>query len=157
MTDNDIQLRRLDRLAWVLDNSIRVPGTRLRIGLDGFIGLIPGIGDLAGAAVSSYIVAQAARSGAPISLLLRMGLNVLVESVVGVVPVVGDLFDFGYKANARNVRLLRTHVDEPGAGRLQNRLVVGGAVLIIVVTIFAALILAIAIMRWAWNVATGGA
>lgn len=153
---NDIEIRRLDRLAWLLDDAIRVPGTKFRIGLDGLIGLIPGFGDLAGAAVSSYLVAQAARSGAPPSLLARMGLNILLEAVVGLVPLLGDLFDFGFKANARNVRLLRNHVSDPAQGRRQNRLIAAAATILVLALIVAIVILAIAILRWAWGVATGG-
>jgi hypothetical protein len=107
--------------------------------------------------VSSYVVAQAAKHGAPISLLFRMGLNVLTEAVVGIVPVFGDLFDFGFKANARNVRLLRQHVDSPGRGRIENRLIAGITVTLIIAAITGVAILAIAIFRWAWQVATGGA
>lgn len=118
--------------------------------------MLPGIGDLAGAAVSSYLVARAARTGAPISLLIRMGLNILTESVVGIVPVFGDLFDFGYKANARNVRLLRRHIESPEQGRTENRLIAGVTVVAIMAIIVAAAMLAIAIFRWAWSVAFGG-
>src|SRR6185503_9317287 len=95
-------LQRVRGLAWLLDNSIPIPGTRMRIGLDAVIGLIPGLGDAAGAVLSSYILLEAGKLGAPRSTLLRMGANVLVESVVGIVPLVGDLFDAGWKANQRN-------------------------------------------------------
>lgn len=98
----------------MLDNSIHVPGTRWRIGVDGLIGLVPGVGDLLGALISGYVLTEAARAGASMSLILRMGLNVALETLVGAVPVIGDLFDFAYKANARNVRLLRRHVIDPG-------------------------------------------
>lgn len=98
---------RLGRLARVLDSSMRVPGTRFRFGLDAVIGLIPGVGDAAGTLLSSYIVLEAARAGAPKHVLVRMATHVVVESVVGVVPILGDLFDVAWKANERNVRLLR--------------------------------------------------
>lgn len=113
--------QRLRRLAWVLDNSIPLPGG-YRIGVDGLIGLIPGFGDVAGALLSSYIVVEAARLGASKSLLLRMAFNVLLETVIGAVPIAGDLFDFVYKANARNVRLLEQHAREPQSHRKSNRL-----------------------------------
>lgn len=114
--------QRLQRLAWLLDSSISIPGTGRRIGLDGLIGLAPGIGDLAGALLSSYIVAQAARLRVPWSVLARMGANVAVEALVGVVPLFGDLFDFAWKANERNVRLLTDYIDRPLAVRRQSRL-----------------------------------
>ncbi|HEX5789363.1 MAG TPA: DUF4112 domain-containing protein [Woeseiaceae bacterium] len=152
----DERLRRLDRLAWLLDNSIPVPGTRFRIGLDGLIGLVPGIGDAVGALLSSYLIAEAARGGASASLILRMALNVAVETIVGFVPVLGDLFDFGFKANARNVRLLRENVVDPSRARTKSRFVVGMAAVVAVGLIAAMLLVAVAVLRWAWNVVTGG-
>ncbi len=97
--------RRLDRIAWWLDDAFRLPGG-YRVGLDGFIGLVPGIGDAAGLVASSYVILQAYRLGAPAPMLMRMTGNVVLELLVGVVPVLGDLFDFVFKANRRNVTLL---------------------------------------------------
>ena len=105
---------RLNRLAWLLDSSIPVPGTRFTIGLEAIIGLVPVLGDLIGVALSSYIVSQASRLGAPRSVLLRMSFNVLLEGLVGIIPIAGDLFDAGFKANQRNVRLLGAWLDQPG-------------------------------------------
>ena len=104
----------LQQLAWLLDSSIPVPGTRLTIGVEALIGLFPVIGDLIGVALSSYIVSQASRLGAPRSVLLRMSFNVVLEGLVGMIPVAGDLFDAGFKANQRNVRLLGEWLDQPG-------------------------------------------
>jgi len=103
------RLRRLDRLSRLLDNAFAIPGTRFRIGLDGILGLIPGIGDATGAALSIYLIVQAARLGLPVSTLLRMVGNVALETVVGAVPIVGDIFDIVWKANIRNMALLRGH------------------------------------------------
>jgi hypothetical protein len=103
------RLRRLDRLSRLLDNAFAIPGTRFRIGLDGILGLIPGIGDATGAALSIYLIFQAARLGLPVSTLLRMVGNVALETVVGAVPIVGDIFDIVWKANIRNMALLRGH------------------------------------------------
>lgn len=100
------------RLAWLLDESIRLPGG-FRIGLDGLIGLVPGIGDGIGAASSSYILYQAYRSQVSKPVFLRMLANILIESIVGVVPVLGDLFDMVWKSNSRNVRLLERHGQQP--------------------------------------------
>lgn len=154
MKDDD--LRQLDRLAWILDSSIPVPGTKFRVGLDGLVGLIPGIGDAIGALFSSYIIAQAAGSGAPASVLTRMGLNVLIETVIGAVPLLGDLFDFAFKANARNVRLLRQHAATPTSTRRRSRLVVALAGLLALAAIVAVLIVIVAVLRWAWAVLTTG-
>ena len=110
-------VRRLDTLAYLLDNSIPIPGTGTRFGIDALIGLIPGVGDAAGALLSGYIVLQAARLGTGFPVILRMLLNVGIETLVGAVPLLGDLFDAGWKANDRNMRLLHRAVDAPGAAR----------------------------------------
>jgi len=107
-------LDRLDRLAWLLDSSVRIPGTQVRMGVDSLIGLVPGVGDLAGALLSSWILLQAARLGAPRRLLARMGANVALETLVGAVPLAGDLFDVAFEANRRNVSLLRAALAPPG-------------------------------------------
>lgn len=107
-------LDQVDRLAWLLDNSIRIPLINYRIGLDAVIGLIPGLGDAAGLLVSSFIVFQAIRLRTPGAILLRMVFNILVEALIGLIPVLGDLFDATFKANVRNVRLLRLAIAQPG-------------------------------------------
>ena len=103
------RIRRLERLAGLLDDHFRVPGTRWRFGYDSLIGLVPGIGDAAGAALSMYIIAEAARLGVPKRKLARMLAHTGLETVVGAVPLVGDLFDASYKANRRNVALALDH------------------------------------------------
>ncbi len=114
VTDADMDARkRLEGLAWLLDDSILLPGLNTRIGFDGLLGLIPGLGDLISAAVSTYILAEAHRLGASRAILLRMSANVLIDTLVGSIPFVGDLFDFGFKANKRNVLLLTQFLDEP--------------------------------------------
>lgn len=103
-------MRRLDTFAHLLDRAVRIPGTNWRIGLDGIAGFIPGIGDSVTALVSLYPVLEAWRHGAPPALLLRMLGNVGLDGLVGSVPVAGDLFDVFFKANTRNVALLREHL-----------------------------------------------
>jgi len=103
----------LQQLAWLLDSSIPVPGTKLTVGVDALVGLFPVIGDLIGVAFSSYILSQAARLGAPRSVLWRMAFNIALEGVVGIVPLAGDLFDAAFKANQRNVILLDAWLDQP--------------------------------------------
>ncbi|TQV81782.1 DUF4112 domain-containing protein [Denitrobaculum tricleocarpae] len=101
----------LERLAGLLDSQFGIPGTKLRFGLDAILGLLPGVGDSVGALLSLYIVAQAWAKGAPFTLILRMLWNILVDTVIGAVPLVGDLFDAAYKSNNRNVRLLKDHLE----------------------------------------------
>jgi hypothetical protein len=107
------KLERLRALARVMDDAVRIPGTNLRFGLDALIGLIPGMGDTAGGLATAYTVVAAHQMGAPKAVLLRMVWNVLVDTLVGSVPVLGDLFDVGFKANRRNVQLLETFVASP--------------------------------------------
>lgn len=105
----DDGLQRLRRISFLLDNAIPIPGIG-RIGLDPFIGLIPGAGDTVGGAISAYIVWEAARMGLPRSLLFQMSWNIILETVLGSVPFLGDFFDAGWKANTRNVALLERHL-----------------------------------------------
>lgn len=126
----------------LLDNSIPIPGTGVRVGLDALMGLIPGAGDLAGGAFSLYILLQAARMGVPRSLLARMGWNLVVDVVVGAVPLLGDLFDAGFKANLRNLALLEGHVDRPvESSRSSRRFVALLAVLVSLCVIGAVVVL----------------
>ena len=101
------RIARLDALANLLDTAFVVPGTNIRFGFDAMIGLVPGIGDAITTAISLYIVHEARQLGAPAHLILRMLANVAVDGFVGAVPLVGDAFDVLWRANRRNVRLLR--------------------------------------------------
>jgi hypothetical protein len=112
-------LKRLTRLAKLLDSSIAVPGTRWRIGIDPLLGLIPGVGDIAGTVLSTYIVVHAQRLGVPKAVLARMAVNVMADLLIGTIPLFGDLFDFGFKCNIRNVRLLEQWIAQ-GTGRPSN-------------------------------------
>lgn len=105
-------IEELDRIAWWLDDRFRVPGLGWRFGLDGLVGLAPGAGDLASGAVSAYLMWRARKLGISNAILARMIWNVGIDVVVGSIPVLGSLFDFGWKANRRNIRLLRRHLDE---------------------------------------------
>src|SRR5512141_2676907 len=106
-------VERLRSLTRVLDDLVPIPGTRFRFGLDPIIGLVPGLGDAAGAVFAGFILLTAWRAGAPAAVLLRMAGNIVVDTVVGAVPVLGDLFDFGWKANRRNLRLVERWEAEP--------------------------------------------
>jgi|SRR5215207_7125389 len=139
------RLGRLRRVGYLLDNSIPLPGTRFRFGVDTVIGLVPGIGDLIGGALSLYILLEAARMGVPRSVLARMGWNVAIDTVVGEVPILGDLFDAGFKANVRNLALLEGVVQAPSETRRANRrfvlLLSAGLLLLIAGTIALAVVL----------------
>ena len=112
-TRADRNLETLRRWAVLLDNAFRVPGTDIRFGLDPILGLIPGIGDLATPVLSVLILVHGARVRVPKIVLARMVINAIVDFTVGAIPVVGDLFDFGWKSNAWNLALLERHA-RPG-------------------------------------------
>lgn len=144
---NEIR-RRLNRLAWLLDSSIPIPGTRLSIGIDALIGLVPFIGDLVGVLLSSTILVQAARLGAGRSVLARMAFNVAVEGLAGLVPLAGDVFDAAWKANQRNVRLLNQWMDQPQRAERSSLLLVAGIVTGLVALVVVLLLLAFLALRW---------
>lgn len=102
----------LDKTADLLDNRFRIPGTQIRFGFDFLIGLIPYVGDMIGLAVSGLLILVMARNGASGMVGLRMAGNILLDAMVGVFPIIGDLFDLRYKANTRNVKLLQQHYHE---------------------------------------------
>lgn len=102
-------LEALRRWARIFDSAFRIPGTRITFGLDPILGLIPGLGDVASPVFSLFFIWHGVRLGVPKVVLARMVLNVVIDTAVGVIPVVGDLFDFGWKANAWNLALLERH------------------------------------------------
>jgi len=123
-------LQRTQTLARLMDNAIRIPGTRYRFGLDPILGLLPGGGDVASMAISGYIIWQAWQIGATTGTLRKMLLNLLIDAAVGTVPLAGDVFDFAFKANRRNVALLEEellgketlkNLEEQGRGDPQSQ------------------------------------
>lgn len=115
------RIARLRRLAWLLDASLRVPGTRFRFGLESLVGLVPVGGDLLMAGVSLYIVHEAWALGAPAPILGRMLANVAADTLVGGIPVLGDVFDATFKANLRNITLLEQFLEgRAGCGPMRR-------------------------------------
>jgi len=139
-------LARVRGLARLLDTSIRLPGG-FRIGWDAVLGLVPGVGDGAGALLSAYIVLQAVRLGASREVLTRMVGNVALEAVVGAMPLLGDVFDAAFKANVRNVHLLEAHLAAPGTTRRASRAWVVGVVVVLLALFSLAMVLAILAVR----------
>ena len=139
------RLERVERLATLLDNAIPIPGTRFRIGLDPLLGLLPGLGDALGALASAWILVEAARLGVSRTVLARMLYNIAVDTLVGAVPGAGDLFDFVWKSDAKNVALLRRHLEQPDmVHRASRRLLLAVLVLLAgaaVVSVVAAILL----------------
>jgi hypothetical protein len=121
MERRDQAVARLDALARLMDAAFVIPGTNIRMGLDGLIGLLPIAGDLISSMVSSYIVWEARQLGVPRWILARMMLNVAIDTAVGSVPVVGDAFDVMFRANLKNMTLLKRYLERqagPAAGAI---------------------------------------
>jgi Domain of unknown function (DUF4112) len=142
--------RRLERLrtfAYWLDGGV--------IGLDPLIGLVPGVGDAAGAVLAAWILVEAFRLGASRATLLRMAANVAIDAGVGAIPLLGDIFDFVWKANRRNVTLLERHLATPERARRADRwfvlLVISG----VLVMALAVLALGILLTRWVYRALAG--
>ena len=107
--DRLARLRRMRGLARLMDTALRIPGTRYSFGADSIIGLVPVVGDFAGAAISLYIVNEARRLGVPSDKLLKMLANIGFDAAAGSIPLVGDLFDVYFKSNRRNLDLILQH------------------------------------------------
>jgi len=105
-------LGRLESIAKLMDSQFRIPGSNIRFGLDGIIGLIPGAGDFATLIVSTFLMSAMAKNGASGYVLARMAVNVVIDAIIGAIPFLGDLFDFGFKANTRNIKLMKEHYQE---------------------------------------------
>lgn len=105
------RLDRIRRVARLMDARYGIPFTRYRIGLDGLVGLIPGVGDTVGLAVSGWMIAEAVRAGAQRRTIARMAGNAMIDWAVGSVPVAGDLFDFAFKSHQRNAALLAADLE----------------------------------------------
>jgi len=111
VVDVDAELARIEKLVGLLDNWFAIPGTNVRIGLDSIVGLIPGVGDTVMLLANVHVVERLSRLGLPGTVRLRMYGNVLLDLVVGAIPVLGDIFDVAFKSNLRNLALARRHLD----------------------------------------------
>jgi hypothetical protein len=145
-------LERLRRFAYWLDDGIRIPGTKIRIGLDPILGLIPGVGDAAGALLAGAIVVESLRQGISRYGVLRMAANIAVDTVIGAVPVIGDLFDAGWKGNQKNLAILERHLAAPSGSTRADRafvVLIGGGLLVLCLTVVvAALMVSAKVLVW---------
>jgi hypothetical protein len=137
----DVALSR--QLAKVMDDAVTVPGTRFGVGLDAAIGLVPGIGDAVGSALSSVIVRDAIRARVPMAVLAWMGLNLVVDALLGLVPGVGDLLDVAHRANRKNLRLLLREIEREPLREPPTAGYVAGAVALMVVPLVAGVAVAV--------------
>ena len=146
----DVRLSR--QLARVMDDAVTVPGTRVGLGLDAVIGLVPGIGDMVGSALSGVIVRDAVRARVPMAVLARMGLNLLLDALLGLVPGVGDLLDVAHRANRKNLRLLLREVEREPLREAPSAAYVAGAVALMVVPLLAGIAVTVLgiWLLWRW-------
>lgn len=151
---------RLGRLGWIMDDLFRIPVLGWRFGLDALVGLIPGFGDTATSLVSFYILVSAVRYRVPKITLLRMGMNLGIDYVLGSLPFVGDVFDAWWKANQKNVSLLRKRarvsVSEADAGSLSDWLFVFAIILLLVILAVGAALVSLWIFMMLADLLTSG-
>ncbi|NEO52073.1 MAG: DUF4112 domain-containing protein [Okeania sp. SIO3B5] len=131
------KVRELRKISDLLDNAVRVPGTSYSVGIDPLLGLIPGGGDFLGGLISVYIVFSGAMMGLPRETLIRMAYNIVFDYLVGIVPVLGDLFDVAWKANSKNMDIMEAHLESPKNSKSASRwfvfLLLGGLILFVII------------------------
>ena len=149
-------LARARSLARLLDSAVRVPGTGIRFGADAVIGLIPGLGDIGGAALAGYLVILAQRLGVPRAVVLRMLANVAVDTLGGTVPLIGDLFDVAFKSTLRNVALHERALERPAATTRTSRLMVAATILGLAVLVAGGLVVTVLAIRAIAGAVNGG-
>ena len=152
-TDRQVEIEEsLDQISRWMDGLFRIPGVGWRFGLDAIVGLIPGVGDTATTLVSFYILAAAVRYRVPKITLLRMGLNIGIDYLLGAVPVIGDLFDAFWKSNQMNVELLKERAtvtkEEAHQGRLSDWLFLAFIILLLLALLFSSIALTFIIVRF---------
>jgi hypothetical protein len=140
----------LRKFAFLMDQAFPIPGTNIRVGLDAVLGLIPGIGDVIGAMLSTWIIAGALRHRVPARVIVRMVLNVAIDLVFGAVPVAGDVFDFLYEENMKNMRLLEKYRDRRRPPRSASQIAFTLGAIITFLVLFALVLFAgvIALVLW---------
>lgn len=148
-------LKRIRQISGVLDNAITIPGTKVGIGLDPILGLIPVGGDVLGLIASIYIIIESARLGVSRATLGRMVVNIIIDALVGAIPMLGDVFDFAWKANTYNIKLLEDYLQSPGEKKKADQMFIialcAGLFLLAIVLVA----LPVIIIRMLWNSLTG--
>ena len=130
--DRSRSLAEVEALAWLLDNSIPVPGTGRRFGIDAVVGLVPVVGDIVSAGMGLFVVWRASRMGLPRIVVMRMLAVSAVDFVIGSIPIIGDAFDLWFKANTRNLALLRRHIERPETPTRDDWMVVTGLLAVVI-------------------------
>jgi len=149
LTPTPSKLKNLDALTDLMDSRFRIPGTDIRFGLDFLIGLVPYGGDLLSFVFSGGLVVTMAKNGASGIVLIKMLWNIFLDTTVGSIPIIGDLFDLSYKANRRNFELLKEHYDEgKHTGSALPAIILVGVVLIVMFILLIWLLVKIASFGW---------
>ena len=144
------KFNRLRRISRLLDNAIPIPGTKIRLGLDPILGLLPGGGDTLSGGLSAYIVVEAARMGVSREIIGKMIGNILLDAIAGTIPVLGDLFDVGWKANVKNIELLEKHL-EVAENSQNNTLFILGLIALLVLIILGFATITFFTVSWFWS------
>src|SRR5437868_1347322 len=134
-------------LALIMDQFLRLPGTKFRFGLDPIIGLIPGLGDTASAIISALSLVYAARCGLPKVLLARMSLNILLNEIIGIIPGIGDAFSFWFKSNTRNYELMQRHFGAPRKPRSSDWIFVAAILGALVIIVLAGIVVSFFVLQ----------
>ena len=143
------KLRWVEQIAYLLDERFRIPGTNFRFGLDPLLNLIPVAGDLSGFVLSSALILTMAKNGASGKIVALMAINAILDATIGAIPIIGQIFDFFFKANSKNIKLLREHYEE---GRHQGS---GKSVWITAIIVLILLFILVLFLVWklfAWVV-----
>lgn len=136
-TDRSRELAEVEALAWLLDNSIPVPGTGgRRFGIDALIGFVPIVGDMVSGGIGLFVVWRASRMGLPRIVVARLLANTAIDALIGAIPLIGDAFDLWFKANSRNLGIVRRHLERPETSTRDDWLVVAALVGIVVAIVF---------------------
>lgn len=143
----------LRKFARLMDEAFPLPGTNIRVGLDAVIGLIPGIGDVVGGVLSTWIVVGALRHRVPPSIIARMVLNICIDLLFGAVPVAGDVFDFLFEENMKNMRLLEKHRDRRQPPRSTTQIALVAALILAFILLIALLLVAAVVALVVWLIA----
>lgn len=146
-TANNSKIKWVEFVSHLMDDQFRIPGTNFRFGLDPIMNLIPVVGDLSGFAVSAALVATMAKHGASGKVLTLMVLNIVLDATIGAIPIIGQIFDFTYKANTRNIRLLRSHYVE-GKHKGSGKGVIAGLLIILLLIFITLTFLTWKLVEW---------
>ncbi len=129
------KVSKLRRISRILDSAVTIPGTKLSFGLDPILGLLPGGGDTITGGISAYIVISAARMGIPREILGQMVGNIILDSLAGTIPILGDLFDVGWKSNIKNIELLEKHLEIAEPSKTDTLFILGLILLLAVIVL----------------------